>query len=243
MSFDLEKLQAVAELGEVIRLQNEALDRLKAFRKARPYMMMPNLAKMVEENLKENVMVLYKELNNLHKPAEEQVRYICRECHMAFIVQLPGGLCDECRARQSSGGPRDYTPYQGSDDEDNLEEVVSQDGAADQPDSEHVTTDDATPPREEDTVEAASRAFQGESIEDAYAAAIAGGDDPDAAPGANTSTDTSAEPAETSNPDTYDHPGDTIELASPAPDVAKPEGVEGVPDDPETDSTSDQRRT
>ena len=29
VSFDLEKLQAVAELGEVIRLQNEALDRLR----------------------------------------------------------------------------------------------------------------------------------------------------------------------------------------------------------------------
>lgn len=110
VSFDLEKLQAVAELGEVIRLQNEALDKLVAFRRARPYLMMPNLAKMVEENIKENVQVLYKELNNLHKPAEERTRYICEDCKMAFLVRLPGGICDECRARRASK-PRDYVVH------------------------------------------------------------------------------------------------------------------------------------
>jgi hypothetical protein len=107
VSFDLEKMQAVAELGEVIRLQNEAMDRLRAFRQARPYLIMPNLAKMVEENMKENVQVLYKELNNLHKPAEQQTRYICDDCKMAFLVKLPGGICDECRARRGTK-PRDY---------------------------------------------------------------------------------------------------------------------------------------
>lgn len=107
MSFDLEKLQAVAELGEVIRLQNEALDRLRDFRKARPYLIMPNLAKMVEENMKESSQVLYKELNNLHRPAEQQTRYICDDCKMAFLVKLPGGICDECRAKRSSS-PREY---------------------------------------------------------------------------------------------------------------------------------------
>lgn len=107
MSFDLEKFQAVAELGDVIRLQNEAMDRLQQFRKARPYLIMPNLAKMVEENMKENLQVLYKELNNMHKPAEQQTRYICDDCHMAFLVRLPGGICDECRAKRSST-PREY---------------------------------------------------------------------------------------------------------------------------------------
>ena len=97
MSSDLDKLQAVAELGDVIRLQNEALDKLVAFRKSKPHLMMPNLAKMVEEDIKENVQVLYKELNNLHRPSEQQERYICKECEMAFLVRLPGGICDECR--------------------------------------------------------------------------------------------------------------------------------------------------
>ena len=107
MSFDLEKFQAVAELGEVIRLQNEALDRLQDFRKARPYLIMPNLAKMVEENMKESAQVLYKELNNLHRPAEQQTHYICDDCKMAFLVKLPGGICDECRARRAAS-PREY---------------------------------------------------------------------------------------------------------------------------------------
>lgn len=123
MSFDLEKFQAVAELGDVIRLQNEAMDRLQQFRKARPYLIMPNLAKMVEENMKENLQVLYKELNNMHKPAEQQTRYICDDCHMAFLVKLPGGICDECRAKQATQ-PREYVvnappvdPTAGDDDE------------------------------------------------------------------------------------------------------------------------------
>lgn len=110
MSFDLDKLQAIAELGEVIRLHNDAMEKLAAFRKSQPHLIMPNLAKMVEENLKDNVQVLYKELNNLHRPAEQQTRYVCKECNMAFLVKLPGGICDECRARLSSK-PRDYTVH------------------------------------------------------------------------------------------------------------------------------------
>ena len=110
MSFDLDKLQAVAELGEVIRLHNDAVDKLQAFRKERPHLIMPNLAKIVEENLKENMQILYKELNNLHRPAEQQTRYICNECKMAFLVRLPGGICDECRARLATK-PRDYTVH------------------------------------------------------------------------------------------------------------------------------------
>jgi len=132
VSFDLEKLQAVAELGEVIRLQNEALERLAAFRKERPYLMMPNLAKMVEENIKENVTVLYKELNNLHKPAAQQTRYICRECQMAFVVSLPGGICDECRARLGSK-PRSYElPVITAEEEDVNPQVESESGMLDE---------------------------------------------------------------------------------------------------------------
>lgn len=119
MSFDLDKLQAVAELGDVIRHHNEALDRLTAFRKARPYMVMPNLMKVVEENLKENLQVLYKEFNNLHKPAEQQTRYICNDCKMAFLVKLPGGICDECRVKRATK-PRDYVlqPHTDAEDDD-----------------------------------------------------------------------------------------------------------------------------
>lgn len=137
MSFDLDKMQAVIELGEVIRLQNDALDRLVAFRKARPNMMMPNLARMVEENLKENLQVLYKELNNMHRPPEQQTRYICRECKMAYLSPLPGGICDECRARKGSSQPRAYVSHvaTGSEDADDVagdENAEAHDAAAGQ---------------------------------------------------------------------------------------------------------------
>lgn len=100
MSFDPDKLQAAAQLGEVIRLHNETLEKLREFRRLRPYALPPNMVVMAEENLKENVQVLYKELNHLHKPAAERRRHACRQCHHVFAVSLPGGICDECRSRQ-----------------------------------------------------------------------------------------------------------------------------------------------
>lgn len=188
--FDLEKMQAIAELGEVIRLQNEALERLAAFRKARPYMMMPNLAKMVEENLKENVTVLYKELNNLHKPAEQQTRYICKECKMAFVSALPGGICDECRARLAPGQPHDYVPHVatvGEDDEIIREEtdataepdkISDTDEAADtgKATADNDATETTAPQSPKD-----QSAENSPGITDAYQSALKS-DDPESAP-------------------------------------------------------------
>ncbi len=161
MSFDLDKMQAVIELGEVIRLQNEALERLVAFRKARPNLMMPNLAKMVEENLKENVQVLYKELNNLHKPPEQQTRYICKECQMAFLTSLPGGICDECRAKKGSSQPRAYGPQAPSPPDE----------------QETATVDSAVTP---DAPRVDSATGDEEAVEDAYKSAIGAQDEAEA---------------------------------------------------------------
>lgn len=158
MSFDLEKLQAVAELGEVIRLQNEALERLQAFRNARPYLIVPNLARMVEENLKENVHVLYKELNNLHRPPEKQVRYICDECSMAFAVPLPGGLCDECKSRlATSATPRTYGAIEAQEKEENspAEETPAEENAvSEETVADNQPTGEENEPAAEETAEA-----------------------------------------------------------------------------------------
>ncbi|GIX44873.1 MAG: hypothetical protein D6691_06760 [Candidatus Hydrogenedentota bacterium] len=99
---DYEQLLIFNELSEIIRWHNQCLDRMKGFREKYPYLVPPNVAKMVEENLKENVQVLYRELNHIHKPKTEKQRYVCRECHSVFYVKLPNGLCDECRAKQPS---------------------------------------------------------------------------------------------------------------------------------------------
>lgn len=100
MALDYEQLLITNELSEIIRLHNQCLDRMRSYRENYPYLIAPNVGKMMEENLKENVQMLYRELNNLHKPKTEQRRHICRECHSVFAVSLRGGLCDECRSRQ-----------------------------------------------------------------------------------------------------------------------------------------------
>lgn len=102
MGLDYEQLLIFNELSEIIRWQNQCIERMKSFREKYPYLIPPNVAKMVEENLKENVQFLYRELNHLHKPPEERRRHVCRECHGVFFVSLPGGLCDECRAKLSA---------------------------------------------------------------------------------------------------------------------------------------------
>ncbi len=103
-TYNFEQLLVANELGEVIRLHNQAIEQLKNFRESHPALIAPNLARMAEENLKENVSVLYRELNNLHKPKTEQRRHVCRECYNVFVVPLPGGICDECRSKISSPG-------------------------------------------------------------------------------------------------------------------------------------------
>lgn len=99
MSFNMQQMALVRDLGEVIRLHNEAVAKLQGFVKSNPGLVAPNLARMVEENLKENVSVLYRELNNLNKPPEARKRFVCRDCSNVFVVALPGGICDECRSK------------------------------------------------------------------------------------------------------------------------------------------------
>lgn len=99
---DYEQLLVTNELSDIIRSHNQALAGLRNYRESHPYLIAPNLALMMEDNLKENVQMLYKELNNLHKPKTEQRRHVCRTCHGVFAAALPGGICDECRSKTAS---------------------------------------------------------------------------------------------------------------------------------------------
>lgn len=99
MSISYEQLLITNELSEVIRCHNECLNRIKAYAEAYPYLIAPNIARLISENLKDNLQVLYKELNNLHKPKAEQRRHVCAQCHKVFASSLRGGVCDECRSR------------------------------------------------------------------------------------------------------------------------------------------------
>lgn len=116
VSLSYEQLLITNELSEIIRWHNQCLDRLHSYRESYPYLLAPNLAKMMEENLKENVQMLYRELNNLHKPKTEQRRHVCRQCHSVFAMALPGGICDQCRSKgsQAEGAYRMATPLNGA---------------------------------------------------------------------------------------------------------------------------------
>ncbi|PKO15527.1 hypothetical protein CVU37_12840 [candidate division BRC1 bacterium HGW-BRC1-1] len=105
MTYKEANLAITQELSEVIQLHNQAHAKLEKYRKAYPYLMAPNLAAMMEDNLKDNLQVLYKELSNLHRSGEAKDRHVCAICNRVFAARLPGGACDECKARFSTPRP------------------------------------------------------------------------------------------------------------------------------------------
>jgi len=127
MSTNGDAFKIQIELGDVIRHHNETLERLRAFQRDRPYVVAPNVLKMVEENLKENVAILYKQWNEVHKPPAERVRHVCRQCNFVFASSLPEGICDECRSKGSTAQPAAYGNWPQT------------------PESESETLSDATP--------------------------------------------------------------------------------------------------
>ena len=99
MSYTEANLIITQELSEIIQLHNQAHAQLEKYRKAYPYLLAPNLAAMMGDNLKDNLQVLYKELANLHRSDDAKDRHACAICHRVFAARLPGGVCDECKAR------------------------------------------------------------------------------------------------------------------------------------------------
>jgi hypothetical protein len=102
---DYEVMLRVNELAEIIKNHRHAADRLKRFRQSYPYLIAPNVLEMLEENLRDNMVVLNKEMGQLQSgksaPAGDPTRYICKRCSQKFTVVLPGGLCDQCRAKEA----------------------------------------------------------------------------------------------------------------------------------------------
>jgi hypothetical protein len=102
---DYEIMLRVNELAEIIKLHQQTASRLKRFREAYPYLIAPNLLELLEDNLRDNVSVLTKEMGQLQSgkqtAAGDPARYICKQCSMKFTVALPDGLCDQCRAKQA----------------------------------------------------------------------------------------------------------------------------------------------
>lgn len=102
---DYEVMLRINELADIIKDHRHAEGRLKRFRESYPYLIAPNVLEMLEENLRDNMMVLNKEMAQMQSgksaPAGDPSRYICKRCNMKFTVALPGGLCDQCRAKEA----------------------------------------------------------------------------------------------------------------------------------------------
>ena len=98
---DFEQQFILNEFSEIIKLHNEALDRLKRYAEAYPYLIAPNLAELMEHNLKDNLTLLYRELQGLQnqKDKKYQKKFVCKKCHQVFLSSLPDGICDRCRSK------------------------------------------------------------------------------------------------------------------------------------------------
>lgn len=97
---EYERKLVTNEFAEIIKLHNEVIERLERFRNEYPYLVAPNIFDTLEGNVKENVQIMYRELQNLHRTEGPRYdkKYICKRCHQAFMISLPDGLCDKCRA-------------------------------------------------------------------------------------------------------------------------------------------------
>jgi hypothetical protein len=101
---DYETTLRLNELAEIIKLHRHAADRLKRFRSSYPYLIAPNLLAMIEDNLRDNMTALTREMSQLQTGKQAPVgsdpsRFICARCNAKFAIPLPGGLCDECRSK------------------------------------------------------------------------------------------------------------------------------------------------
>lgn len=85
--------------AEIIRTHNSALEQLQSFRKEYPYLISPKVLELLEGNIKDNINVLYREMQNLNRtngPHYEK-KYVCKKCKEVYFTSLPDGLCDKCR--------------------------------------------------------------------------------------------------------------------------------------------------
>lgn len=98
MVMDYEATLITTRYMKIIRDFNTNLESIRSFREEYPHILPPNIIDYIEHNLKECVTMLYRELDNIGKPAGEKKQYVCKKCHMVFMAQLPGGICDKCRS-------------------------------------------------------------------------------------------------------------------------------------------------
>jgi|GEM_PF-532858 len=101
MPMDYEELFVLNEYSEIIKYHNNTLDRIKRFREAYPYLIAPNIFDTLQNNLRDNITILFREMSGMKDQKKKQYdkKFVCKLCHRIFMMSLPGGVCDECRGR------------------------------------------------------------------------------------------------------------------------------------------------
>ena len=101
---EYEELFILNEFSEIIKNHNSALEKLKRFREAYPYLIAPNIFDMLQHNLKENTQILFREMNGMKDQKNKQYskRHTCRVCHKVYMMSLPGVFsCGDMHRGQS----------------------------------------------------------------------------------------------------------------------------------------------
>ena len=98
---EYEELFVLSEFSEIIKTHNSALERIKRFREAYPYLIAPNIFDTLQHNLKDNTTILFREMSGMkdQKKKKYDRKYVCKICKQVFMTKLPGGICDECRGK------------------------------------------------------------------------------------------------------------------------------------------------
>ncbi len=98
---DYEEMLLKNEFSEIIKYNDMALKRVQRFGEGYPYLIAPNILQLIMDNLKDNIALLLREMPNIekYKKREYSQRFICTKCKNVFFISLPGGICDECRAK------------------------------------------------------------------------------------------------------------------------------------------------
>jgi protein-arginine kinase activator protein McsA len=98
---EYEELFVLNEFSEIIKYHNTALDRIKRFQEAYPYLIAPNIFDTIQHNLRDNITILFREMAGMkdQKNKQYEKKFVCKICHGVYMMSLPNGICDECRGR------------------------------------------------------------------------------------------------------------------------------------------------
>lgn len=94
-------IDVISEFCAIIGKVNELRRHVQNLENNHPDYVPERFIKLWQSNLRETSEVMMKEFHELRNGRKEKkynAKHICKKCHSVFLMPLPGGVCDECRA-------------------------------------------------------------------------------------------------------------------------------------------------